>query len=202
MQQDDGSRKQNREATGFSARRIEKVQEIKNSAPECRQAIWYTILIDLVESIHNMAVPPNRGWSSGTGAQFRRLLTRAEAVTLLGMILCIFSLFLPWPVPFSGRALPAAIVINLTRTGAAMDEVRWPVTIGAILSGLLLAFTPSAAARIPLAFVQALCGLICFIIALMHFGIQPGPLIELFGGALLTFGAVDRLGQPPQGAKR
>jgi hypothetical protein len=85
------------------------------------------------------------------------------------------------------------MVINLTRTGAAIPEVRWPVTAGAILSGLLLAAAPSKTSRVPLAFVQALSGLICFIIALMHFGMLPGPLFDLLGGGLLTFGAVDRL---------
>jgi hypothetical protein len=117
------------------------------------------------------------------------------------MILCISSLFLAWPVPIAGKLITPAIVINLTRTGAAIPEVRWPVTIGAILSGLLLAVAPSPASRMPLAFVQALCGLTCFITALFHFGMQPGPLIELLGGALLTFGAVDRLGQPVSGSR-
>jgi hypothetical protein len=149
-----------------------------------------------------MAVPSNRGRSSGPSHDFKRLLTRAEAVTLLGMLLCILSLFLQWPVPISGKIIPAAMVISLTRTGAAMPEVRWPVTAGAILSGLLLAFVQSPSSRVPLAFVQALCGLVCFIIALMHFGILPGPVIELIGGAMLTFGAVDRLGQPAQSAGR
>jgi hypothetical protein len=142
-----------------------------------------------------MAVPSNSGRSTGPAQQYRRLLTRAEAVTLLGMLLCIISLFLAWPVPFDGKLLTPAIVINLTRTGAAIPEVRWPVTAGAILAGLLLAFVPSPSSRVPLAFVQALCGLICFIIALMHFRMLPGPLLDLLGGALLTFGAVDRLGQ-------
>ena len=146
-----------------------------------------------------MAVPSNRGRSPGHGQQFRRLLTRAEAMTLLGMLLCIFSLFLAWPVPYNGKLVAPAIVINLTRTGAAIEEVRWPVTVGAILCGLLLAFTPSPSSRVPLAFVHALGGLLCFMIALLHFGMQPGPIVELLGGALLTFGAVDRINQHAAG---
>jgi hypothetical protein len=124
------------------------------------------------------------------------LLTRAEVATLVGMLLCMISLFLAWPVPYHGRIVMPALVMDMTRQGAAMEEVRWPVTGGAILSGLLLAFTPSPSSRVPLAFVQALCGLICFIIALLHFGVRPGPIVDLLGGALLTFGAIDRLGQP------
>ena len=147
-----------------------------------------------------MAAPSDQGWSPGSNQPSRRLLTRAEAATLLGMILCILSLFLAWPVPFGGMLVAPAIVMDLTRTGAAIPEVRWPVTGGAILAGLLLALSPALGSGTlwvtPLAFVQALCGLVCFIIALMHFGMLPGPLVELLGGALLTFGAVDRLGQP------
>ena len=146
-----------------------------------------------------MAVPSNRGRANDPGRKFNRLLTRAETVTLLGMILCIFSLFLKWPLPMSGKvpmsALSPAMVVNMTRTGALMDDVKWPVTAAAILSGLLLAVAPAGSSRMPLTFVQALCGLVCFIIALMHFGMLPGPLIDLAGGGLLTFGAVDRMGQ-------
>ena len=138
-----------------------------------------------------MAVP-GKG-NSPPSASFRRLLTRAEALTLLGMILCIFSLFLAWPVPLLPSSLPVpAIVISMTRTGAGIPGVRWPVTACAILSGLMLAFPPTPASRIPMAVVQGLCGLVCFVIALTHFAIQPGVLIDLVGGALLTFGAVDR----------
>ena len=93
------------------------------------------------------------------------------------------------------------MIVNLTRSGAGIPEVRWPVTAGAILSGLLLAFAPGGPARVPLAFVQALSGLVCFIIALMHFGIMPGPLVDLVGGGLLTFGAIDRLGYTGPSAK-
>jgi hypothetical protein len=143
-----------------------------------------------------MAMPFNRGRSPGSDDRFRRLLTRAEAVTLVGMILCIFSLFLAWPVPYAGKLISPALVINLTLNGSSMPDVRWPVTVGAILSGLLLAVGHSESSRIPIAFVQALSGLVCFIIALMHFGMLPGPLVDLLGGALLTFGAVDSLGQP------
>jgi hypothetical protein len=149
-----------------------------------------------------MAMPFHRGRSPGSGDRFRRLLTRAEAVTLLGMILCISSLFLAWPVPYAGKLISPALVINLTLNGSSMPDVRWPVTVGAILSGLLLAVEHSKSSRMPLAFVQALCGLVCFIIALMHFGILPGPLVDLLGGALLTFGAVDGLGQSASGGHR
>jgi len=150
-----------------------------------------------------MAAPSDQDRSPEPERQARRLLTRAEAAVLAGMMLCILSLFFAWPLPgaigAAGKLAGPAMVMDMTRSAAGIPEVRWPVMVGAILSGLLLAFSPapgSGAVRVmPLAFVQALCGLVCLILALMHFGMLPGPLVELLGGALLTFGAVDRLGQ-------
>jgi len=149
-----------------------------------------------------MAVPSNRGRSPNQDQPVRRLLNRAEAVTLLGMLLCIVSLFLAWPLPVIGKLITPAMYMNLNRTvrGADMPEVHWPVMIGAIACGLLLAFTPSPNSRIQIAFVQALCGLVCLIVGFMHFAMQPGPIVDVIGGALLTFGAVDRLSQRPTAA--
>lgn len=145
-----------------------------------------------------MAAPSDEGRSPGSGRggksfALSRLLTRAEAASLAGMVLSIASLFLIWPVSLGGAVAALALATNPTRMGALIPEVRWPVTGGAILAGLLLALSPSPGSRVPLAFVQALCGIVCFIVAMLHFGMLPGPLVELLGGALLTFGAVDRL---------
>ena len=109
------------------------------------------------------------------------------------MLLSIASLFLNWPRSLNGALIAPAMVVNLQSAGAAIPEVRWPVTFGAIVAGLVLAFRHAPSSRVPLAFVQVLCGLVCFMIALLHFAIMPGPLLELLGGALILFGAVDRL---------
>ena len=138
-----------------------------------------------------MEVPSDEGPENAGGT--RPLLTRAQAAGLLGMGLCIASLFLTWPISMDMKLAVPAMVVNPLRTGPP-PEVRWPVTGGAILAGLLLTFTPSTSARVPLAFVQALCGLVCLITALTHFSVQLGPVAALLGGALVTFGAVDRLG--------
>jgi hypothetical protein len=34
-------------------------------------------------------------------------------------------------------------------------------------------------------------------IGFMHFATLPGPIVDVIGGAMLTFGAVDRLSQRP-----
>lgn len=142
-----------------------------------------------------MAVRLNRGRSPVPGYPFRRLVTRAEAAILLGMLACISSLFVAWPLSMSAKLAIPAIVVDLTRSGAAIDSVRWPILAGAILSGLLLAVTHASSSRIPVIFVQALCGIVCLVIGLMHFAMLPGPLLDLLGGALLSVGAVDRLTQ-------
>ena len=78
-----------------------------------------------------MAVPSGPG-KTPSRESFQRLLTRAEAVTLAGMVLCIFSLFLVWnKVPVGPLApLPGALYVNakteIVSTGAAMPMVRWP----------------------------------------------------------------------------
>ena len=87
----------------------------------------------------------------------------------------------------------AAMAVNPVRVGAA-PELRWPLMCAAAIGGLILAFAHAPESRVPMAFVQALCGLVCMIIALLHFGMAPGPVAALLGGALMAFGAVDRLG--------
>jgi hypothetical protein len=124
----------------------------------------------------------------------KRFLTRAEAMTLLGMIACIASLFFKWPAPIN-TPLPPAIHIDLTLLGQSISGVNWPMKICAIASGATLMFTTNAKTRLPLAVFQGLCGLVCFVISLTHFAPIAGPLTGLFGGGLLTFGAVDRYTQ-------
>ncbi len=148
-----------------------------------------------------MSVQRKQGRPPGPRRRFRLLPARGESVTLLGMLLCICSLFLFWPVPLNGYPVAPALVINLTRTGGAIDAVRWPVMAAAILCGLLLVYSAPSSARAPLTFVQALCGLICLIIALLHFAIQPGPLVDLLGGSLLTAGSVDRAARQSGGER-
>src|SRR5689334_20840025 len=102
-----------------------------------------------------MAVPSNRGRSPSQDQPLRRLLSRAEAVTLLGMLLCIISLFLAWPLPVIAKLVTPAMYMNLRRTvrGADMPEVHWPVLVPAIACGLLLAYSPSPSSRVQTAFL-------------------------------------------------
>jgi len=116
--------------------------------------------------------------------------------------MCICSLFLLWPLPAPVKLIVPALVVNFAATsaGAEIAVVRWPVTVGAILSGLLIVFAHSPSSRVPLACLQALCGLVCLFVGLTHFALLPGPVVDLLGGALLTLGAVDRAGLTFAGA--
>ncbi len=132
----------------------------------------------------------------------RAFLTRAETATLAGMVLTVFSLFLVWEhldvktTPLPLPTLYAMPTIAITHRGFG-TPARWPLTICAALGGALLLWPDSAArARLPLALVQGACGLACVVIALTRLAPQPGPLIALLGGALLTFGAIDRYTVP------
>lgn len=131
-------------------------------------------------------------------AQFRRLLTRAEAETLLGMLLTVFSLFLAWrredlSMLLRGVPLSGAVYTNgLTHSGFAYAAIWWPLTIGATICGAALLWTPRRTTRLQIATVQGACGLACLMIALTHFALLPGVLTAIVGSVLLLFGAIDR----------
>jgi hypothetical protein len=129
--------------------------------------------------------------------QKRHFLTRAEMATLLGMLLVMSSLFFTWErQTFSpSQALPPnALFVSLTslsRSGFG-TSVRWPLTVCSILCALLLLWPPTPQNRLPMAVAQGACGIACLVIALSKLALLPGVLLGLIGGALLTFGAVDR----------
>jgi hypothetical protein len=143
---------------------------------------------------------PNARRPSG-GPAFRKLLTRAEAVTLLGMILVVFSVFAVWQyVPMPG--LPPGIggigagAIIRHGTGVLGGKI-WVLLGSAIAAATLLMWNPTERSRQPLALLQGLCGLVCVGIALRFFQLQVGVLVALAGGALLIYGAYDRMTARP-----
>jgi hypothetical protein len=130
---------------------------------------------------------------------FRRFLTRAETAILIGMVLCVFSLFLPWEqYKLETPAVPAIAVIQPVITRKGFATAAWlPMTLCAAFSSLLLLWTPDEKTRLMLALAQGACGLACVILALTHAALLPGVLVGLIGGILLTYGAVDRFTHPP-----
>ena len=133
----------------------------------------------------------------------RRLPTRAEATTLVGMTGAIGSLFLPWErmsPPAETASFPAYYAGSSLLTGF-QTFAHWPLTLSAAVCGLCLLWAPVAKIRLPLLYVQSIGGLVSLLIPLTQwmsskFAPWPGVLIALFSGALLLFGALDRFTGP------
>lgn len=125
-----------------------------------------------------------------------RVITRAESLTLVGMVTTIGSLFLPWTkVPVASLLPLGALYAQplVARSGFAVG-VHWPLTLGALLCGACLLWTPDGRHRTTLVFAQAAGALTCLVLALTRFALLPGPLVALVAAILLGLGAVERLG--------
>ena len=141
---------------------------------------------------------------------FRRLLTRAEAETLLGMLLVVCSLFLAWGredltpelkrLGLSGAVFAGGL--NPTHGGFFYPSVCWPLLGGALLCGVALLWSPEEKTRLPISAVHGACALACLLIALVHFALLPGALLGILGAALLVLGAIDRTMRPTEAEKK
>jgi hypothetical protein len=126
-------------------------------------------------------------------------------VTLIGMVLVVFSLFFTWQhIPLDVSKLPPGAMLiekgGVYRTGMSQPWLAYTLTLCAALCSLSWLMTPTRQTRLPLNVLQVACGLACFMIALTRFALLPGVLLGLIGGALLTLGAVDRFTTPLQNA--
>ena len=133
--------------------------------------------------------------------RLRPLLTRAEAATLIGMILCIASLFLTWkrdPVSQSMlRSMPATLVHNVPRDlpVSGFDlPLHWPLTVCAVFCGAGLLIAPRPSQRSRWVACQVTAAAVCLLLPLLRFALQPGVFTALLGGALTLFGALERFG--------
>ena len=139
-----------------------------------------------------------------SNSKMKRFLSRAEAATLIGMALSVFSLFLTWRVTGPhGAAVTqdARVRFEFLESGFQLG-LHWILLAGAVLSSAGLLFVPNPKNRLPLVLIQVAGGLVCFLIGLRYLAPLPGVLLDLAGGALLVFGAVDRFSasQEPGGA--
>ena len=118
-------------------------------------------------------------------------------MTLLGMVLTVFSLWLPWKVQNISNALanrPGAIKIDtfdLTVTGFGLG-LHWPLLVCSALCSTALLWPVTARNRVLLIAIQASCAVVCFLIALRFIAPLSGVICGIVGSALLVFGAVDR----------
>ena len=134
-----------------------------------------------------------------------RGLPRAEALTLSGMGLVVGSLFLLWeqrlgavpPLLQAGALRVESLTVPLNGFGA---HVAAPLTICAVLCAATLLWEANDKNRLALGAVGMAGGLACVVIALTRFALLPGVLIALAGGALLLWGAIQRITPPHNSA--
>jgi len=131
----------------------------------------------------------------------RPFLTRAELATLVGMILCVASLFLVWkrePVDqMRLRSMPAALVLNPPRdfpVGGFDLPLRGPLTFCAVFCGVSLLILPKPETRSRWAAAQITAAAVCLLLPLLRFALQTGVIVALLGGSLVLFGALERFG--------
>ncbi len=135
----------------------------------------------------------------------RRLLARAEAVTLGGMVLVVSSLFFLWekrlsdvpPALQAGALRVESLTVPLDGFGA---RVAAPLTICAVLCASTLLWDATEKNRMALGAAGGAGGLACVVIALTRFAPLPGILLALAGGALLLWGAIERASPPRNNA--
>src|SRR5579862_5482040 len=89
----------------------------------------------------------------------RRLLSRAEALTLVGMLLVVFSVFLVWQVIVPPIAPSAEFTAAFVHKGVTvLRGPQWWILWGAaMLCPLLLLWIPTPQTRLPLAIAQGVC---------------------------------------------
>lgn len=131
----------------------------------------------------------------------RPFLTRADIATLIGMTLCVASLFLTWKrqaVDLTTlHSIPATLIINppsdFPVTGFGLP-LHWPLTFCATLCGTSLLVVPKPQNRSRWAAVQIMAAAVCLLLPLIRFALYPGVITALLGGSLLLLGALERFG--------
>jgi hypothetical protein len=131
----------------------------------------------------------------------RPFLTRAEIATLVGMTLCVASLFLIWTRQPTGqtllRSMPATLVSNVPPDSPVKGfdlPLQGPLTFCAVLCGVCLLVVPKPQNRLRWAYVQIVSAAACLLLPLIRFALQPGVIVALVGGSLVLLGALERFG--------
>ena len=129
------------------------------------------------------------------------MLSRAEVATLIGMTLCVASLYLTWKrEPVSQKMLhsmPATLIVNPPSDFAVQGfglPLHWPLAFCAVFCGVSLLVAPKPHNRARWAGLQITAAGLCLLLPVVRFAVQPGVLVALIGGALTLFGALERFG--------
>lgn len=124
----------------------------------------------------------------------RRFLSRGEAVTLIGMLLAVSSLFLVWKQTNTADLnIPIPSVVQFVTTQRGIDlSVRFPLLLCATGACATLLTFQTAKNRLTLFVLQLTFSIAVCVMALSYFAPRPGVITALVGGGLLIFGAIDR----------
>ncbi len=121
----------------------------------------------------------------------RRFISRADALTLLGMILLVGSLFFVWkelPIP---QGLPVLFRMRLYQSGYALSDWKMMVAC-AVGCNICLLWTPNTKNRYPLSLIHGVLGVAVLVLILRYISAQPGALGGLLAGVCLAWGALER----------
>jgi hypothetical protein len=123
--------------------------------------------------------------------KYRRFISRADALTLLGMILLVGSLFFYWkelPIP---PGMPVLFKMRLFQSGYALPD--WKIMVAcAVGCNLCLLWTPNAKNRYPLSLIHGVLGVAVLVLILRYISAQPGAIGGLVAGVCLAWGALER----------
>jgi hypothetical protein len=130
----------------------------------------------------------------------RKLFSRGEWLTLLGMAAVVIGAALTWK-----QDLPPVMSVvgqvytskrNFERTGYELKlgamKVGWIVVVSAVVCACLLLFNPTAREKGAFLGVQVALGIAIVVVGLLHAGPYPGAVLAIVGGALLVWGGIAR----------
>ena len=132
----------------------------------------------------------------------RKLFSRGEWLTLIGMATVVISAALIWGRSSPNVNIPGTIGVvyrnKLTHNETAYDiqfgrlSLGWVIVTGAVICASLLLLDPSAKEKRLFQMVHAAISIGIITVALLHIGPHPGVIAGTLGGIVLLAGAILR----------
>lgn len=132
----------------------------------------------------------------------RKLFSRGEWLTLLGMALVVMSAALTWgrsaPNVLVGGSLGVVYRDEFMRNHTAYEvdlgklKLGWVLVVGAVTCASLLLLEPTGREKRLLMAVHSAVAIGIIALAGLHFGPFPGAILALIGGAILLVAAFQR----------
>ncbi|HXG23039.1 MAG TPA: hypothetical protein VNJ09_00680 [Chthonomonadales bacterium] len=130
----------------------------------------------------------------------RKLFSRGEWLTLLGMGIVVVSAALTWvnETPKVNDPIGQYVVSLGSYARPGFDvrlgwlRVGWAVVFCGVLCGALLLFNPTAREKKVFLGVQVALSLVILALAVLHIGPHAGVILAIVGASLLLWGAFAR----------